>query len=87
MHIIFNDELNVKFDKELVKGRIAGPFQECPFNTFHSSPLGIIPKKEPNQFRLIHDLSYGDELSVNYHIDKQDTRMSSVVGLSNRHCG
>ena len=72
---IFNDELIVKLDKEIDKGRIAGPFQECPFNIFHSSPFGIIPKKEPNQVRLIHYLSYGDELSVKYHIDK-DTRVS-----------
>ena len=74
--INFNSALIDKLNSELDKGRIAGPFQECPLNNFHASPLGIIPKKEPNQFRLIHDLSYGDELSVNYHIDKEDTKVS-----------
>ena len=74
--INFNSALIDKLNSELDKGRMAGPFQECPLNNFHASPLGIIPKKEPNQFRLIHDLSHGDELSVNYHIDKEGTKVS-----------
>ena len=61
--INFSSALIVKLNSELDKGRIAGPFQECPLNNFHPSPLGIIPKKEPNQFRLIHDIIWGWTIS------------------------
>jgi len=37
-------------DKELRAGRIAGPFDQLPFQTFICSPLGKI--------RIIHDLSH-----------------------------
>ena len=32
------------------------------------SHLGLVTKKEPGEFRLIHDLNYPKENSVNYHI-------------------
>ena len=43
---------------ELAAGRIAGPFSETPFPNIQVSPLGLVPKKAPNEFRLIHHLSY-----------------------------
>lgn len=55
--------------KEIKEGRIAGPFSELPFHNFRVSPLGIIPKKEPNAYRLIHYLSYPYGLSLNDEID------------------
>lgn len=58
-----------KLKKELDSGRIAGPFDEPPFNNFHLSPLGVLPKKEPGKFRLIHHLSYPKGFSVNDGID------------------
>lgn len=33
------------------------------------SPLGLVPKKDPGQFRLIHHLSYPEGCSVNDGID------------------
>jgi len=44
---------------------IVGPFSRPPFDNFISSPLGIVPKKTPGEFRLIHHLSYPDGSSVN----------------------
>ena len=46
----------------------AGPFT-------HPSPVGVVlspllPKKVPGQFRLIHDLSFPKDNSVNSHIAK-----------------
>ncbi|XP_062590566.1 uncharacterized protein LOC134252145 isoform X1 [Saccostrea cucullata] len=47
-----------KIAKELHGGRIAGPFTELPIESLKISPLGIVPKKAPNQYRMIHHLSY-----------------------------
>ena len=50
--------ISEKIQQEVRLGRIAGPFKNPPFTNFRSSPLGLVPKKEPGSFRLIHDLSY-----------------------------
>ncbi|XP_077778975.1 uncharacterized protein LOC144326297 [Podarcis muralis] len=47
-----------KIEKEIKAGRVAGPFAVPPFEGLHLSPLGIVPKKSPGEFRLIHNLSY-----------------------------
>lgn len=47
-----------KIDKEIEAKRVSGPFLSLPFPTIQVSPLGLIPKKAPNDFRLIHHLSY-----------------------------
>ena len=57
-----------KLRKECEAGRIVGPFLSPPFQNFVCSPLGIVPKKDPSEFRLIHHLSYPDGSSVNDHI-------------------
>jgi hypothetical protein len=57
--------LAAKLEKELCAGRIVGPFSRPPFDNFISSPLGVVPKKTPGEFRLIHHLSYPDGSSVN----------------------
>ncbi len=50
---------------ELQANRIAGPFQAPPFSTFRVSPLGVVPKKTPGEFRLIHHLSFPRGTSIN----------------------
>jgi hypothetical protein len=62
-----------KLSKELVAGRIAGPFHVMPFHPFRVSPLGLVPKKSPGEFRLIHHLSFPRGLSVNDGIGSEDT--------------
>ena len=62
-----------KIHKELKLGRIAGPFQSHPIPDLIISPLGLVPKKASNEFRLIHDLSFPKNSSVNSHIDKSLT--------------
>ena len=52
------DVVEQKLSKELSLGRISGPFISPPFTHYQSSTLGLVAKKEPNAFRLIHDLSY-----------------------------
>ena len=59
-----------KIKKELNQGRIMGPFKQSPFQDFVISPLGLQPKKEEGEFRVIHDLSYPPLKSVNSGIPK-----------------
>ena len=66
-----------KIAKELELNRIAGPFKDPPFNQFHVSPIGLVPKKEHNKYRLIHDLSFPkDGVSVNSSIPRHFTVVS-----------
>jgi hypothetical protein len=72
----YSNIVQAKLDKERALGRIAGPFETPPFQRFVTSPLGLVPKKAPNQFRLIHDLSFPPGSSVNDHIDSSYTKVS-----------
>ena len=54
-----------KIEKEVKLGRIAGPFVKPPFSKFTISPIGLQPKRNPGEFRLIHHLSYPKGSSVN----------------------
>lgn len=47
-----------KMNRELEEGRVAGPFNSPPFINFRVSPLGIVPKKQPNTYRFIPHLSF-----------------------------
>ena len=62
--------VDAKLDKEIDLGRIVGPFDTRPFSVFHISPLGLIPKKLPGEFRLIHHLSFPEGHSINSRIPK-----------------
>jgi hypothetical protein len=57
-----------KIEKEIDLGRVEGPFKNSPFINFCVSPIGLVPKKQPGEFRLIHHLSYPKGDSVNDHI-------------------
>lgn len=62
---MYSDIVREKIDKEIKEGRVAGPFERPPFEKFRLSPLGVIPKKEPGSYRLIHHLSYPNHHSLN----------------------
>ena len=57
--------LRQKIAKEIHLGRVAGPFIDPPFKNFISSPLGLVPKNNSDEFRTIHHLSYPKGNSVN----------------------
>ena len=62
--------------KELDAGRIAGPFNEKPFDNFHISPIKLQPKKSGG-FRLIQNLSAPyDENSINHHISEENSKVT-----------
>jgi len=60
--------------KELNLNRILGPFQIIPADTI-LSPLAAVPKKDSDQIRLIHDLSFPLGDSVNSHIPRHLCRV------------
>ena len=47
-----------KVMKEVKLGRYAGPYDEPPFDEFIQSPIGLVPKDNGNDTRLIFHLSY-----------------------------
>lgn len=59
------DILQQKIEQEIKAGRVAGPYDDPPFKNLQVSPLGLVPKKQPNEFRLIHHLSYPQGSSIN----------------------
>ena len=63
-------------EKEIFAGRIIGPFSEPPFSTMRINPIGLVPKKKPNEFRLITDLSQPSGMSVNEFIPQSESAVS-----------
>lgn len=62
------DILKQKISKEIEAGRVAGPFdqiQNVPFTNLQISLLGLVPKKNPGEFRVIHHLSFPENPSIN----------------------
>ena len=54
---------------EAEAGRLVGPLHR-PFPPVHISPIGLVPKSQPNQWRMIVDLSFPMNRSVNDGISK-----------------
>lgn len=63
--------LENKLFKELALGRVAGPFASPPFDSFRVSPLGLVEKSTPGEYRIIHNLSHPEGVSVNDGIPKE----------------
>jgi hypothetical protein len=64
-----------KIQSEVQACRIKGPFTSRPLPNLQISPIGLVPKKTANQFRLIHHLSYPEGLSVNDFIDPEHSKV------------
>ena len=65
------DIVKEKICKELLAGRVAGPFLHRPCENINLSPLGLCPKKENNKFRLIFHLSHSHGDSMNDFIPQE----------------
>ena len=74
--LLHPDVVSEKLRKEVALGRMAGPFGVAPLADLVVSPLGVVPKKEPNKFRLIHHLSFPKGGSVNDAIDPEACSVS-----------
>ncbi|KAJ1088356.1 hypothetical protein NDU88_001513 [Pleurodeles waltl] len=76
-YILGKEELvRLKLEKEVDEGRMEGPFSDWPLENLIVSPIGVVPKKEPGQYRLIHHLSWPEGVSVNYLIPEELTKVS-----------
>lgn len=80
-----------KIDEEIASGRVRGPFLSPPCEPFICSPLALVPKHETGSFRLIHNLSYPPDESVNSGIDRADSQVvydsiDTIISLV-RHFG
>ena len=65
-----------KLQKEIQLGRIAGPFMCKPFSQLQCSPIGLVPKREPHTFRLIHHLSFPSGGSINDFINREQCKVN-----------
>lgn len=94
------DEIDLwnKIMKEVQEGHTLGPYrgqQELPFNHYWQNPVGLIPKKgNPNESRMIVNLSYKDQDSVNYYTKKEectvqyndiDAAIEMIMGIKRHH--
>ena len=63
-----------KIIKEVQAQRVAGPFEEIPYEYFIQSPVGLVPKDNGTKTRLIFHLSHprGTGLSVNDGIPEEE---------------
>ena len=68
--------VGAKLAKEIVAGCIVGPFPTPLFFNFRVSPLGVVPKKIPGEFRFIHHLSFPRGVSINDGISPEHTTVS-----------
>ena len=71
-------ELWNKVMKEVKLKRFAGPFKTIPFKNYIQSPIGLVPKDNGTQTRLIFHLSYprnGKKLSVNANTDPEKCKV------------
>ena len=72
--------------KELLAHRVAGPFTHPPLPNFRVSPIGVVPKKTPGEFRCIQHLSYPNGASINdgipvEHSSVTYSRIDDAIGL------
>ena len=74
-----DEETNIllgKIEKEIQLGRVAGPFEQPPFNNYHISPLFLRPKTVEGEFRMIMDLSFPkDGSSINANILESEKKV------------
>ena len=61
-----------RLQKELKLTRMLGPFATKPFTDLICSPIGLVPKKNTTELRMITHLSHPRGSSINSHINPLD---------------
>lgn len=78
----FSEHVDGFIEKELSLGGILGPMSKKPFEPWlHSAPLMTRPKRDSDARRIIADLTFPEEVSVNSYILK-----NAVWGQTRQHC-
>ena len=57
-----------KNEKEVKLGRYMGPFDSRPLPNLRASPIGLVPKKFPGEYRLSNYLLFPPGYSINEFI-------------------
>ena len=70
-----------KLSEEIKLGRVAGPFQDIPIDNLIVSPIGLVPKSSPGEYRLIFYLSYPQGASINAGILREDSSVSYIYKI------
>ena len=86
-------EVNTEYlANKVAAGHKVGPFTQTPFYDFAGSPTGVVTRKclFPVKYRIIHDLSWPPQDSVNNLIDPDAFRFfygsfNNVVALIVKH--
>ena len=65
-------EIDTALGKEVTRGHTLGPYKIKPFSNLHISPIGAVPKKYDDSYRLIMELSSPRGTSVNEGINKEE---------------
>ena len=79
--IQFSQHVNDFIQKEIELGGVVGPMDKQPFRQWcHVSPLMTRPKNDPAARRVITDLTFPHDASVNAFIRKH-----TVMGMPNTH--
>ncbi len=68
--------INKKLDDELKAKRIGGPYDTAPFKDFRVSPIFLVPKRVPGEFRFIHNLSHPKGNSINDFIPDEEASVT-----------
>ena len=76
----FPDHINDYIKKELEQGTLMGPFNSVPFEFSHSSPLMTRDKSTSESKRVITDLTFPPEASINAYIPK-----NTILGRTRPH--
>lgn len=72
----FSTQVTTIINTDLEAGKLLGPFINPPYDNYIVSPLGAFQKRNSQKIRLIHDLSYPTEGSVNSLIDRAEFTLS-----------
>lgn len=77
----FSSDINKFLEKEISLGGIIGPFSDKPFTPWlHAAPFMSRPKRDSIDRRIIADLSFPQELSINAFILK-----NAIWGQARNH--
>ena len=81
------EAIQTNLAKEVELGRTVGRFDKPPFINFQVSPIGLVPKKQPGQFRTIIHLSYPKTgNSINSFISKNDYSLQYTTIDNGNQC-
>lgn len=64
--------------QDILRGRVLGPFNAPPTSGFMGNPLGAFTKKRSSKVRVIHDLSWPPERSVNDYISRDQFTLQYI---------